>query len=101
MMDCKKALEETAGDLEKAVDVLRTKGAATADKRAGREASEGLIGHYLHHDGQPGGLMELYCGTDYVTRTEDVQALAHEFAIHMLDSNFDLLMHEEVPPDSV
>src|SRR5712691_7025506 len=51
MMDCKKALEETGGDLEKAVDVLRTKGAAKADKRAGREASQGLIGHYLHHDG--------------------------------------------------
>jgi len=51
MMDCKKALEETDGDLEKAVDVLRQKGAAKADKRAGREASEGLIGSYVHHDG--------------------------------------------------
>src|SRR6266478_8056603 len=66
MMDCKKALEETGGNLEKAVDVLRTKGAAKADKRAGREASQGLIGHYLHHDGQLGVLVELNCETDFV-----------------------------------
>src|SRR5712691_2201345 len=74
MMDCKKALEETAGDLEKAVDVLRTKGAAKADKRAGREASEGLIGHYVHHDGKIGVLVELNCETDFVARTEDLPA---------------------------
>src|SRR3989442_5153547 len=78
MMDCKKALEETAGDLEKAVDVLRTKGAAKADKRAGREASEGLIGHYVHHDGKIGVLVELNCETDFVARTEDFKALARD-----------------------
>src|ERR1051326_9178084 len=76
MMDCKKALEETGGDLEKAVDVLRTKGAAKADKRAGREASEGVIGHYVHHDGKIGVLLELNSETDFVALTDDFKALA-------------------------
>src|SRR2546421_2461393 len=87
MMDCKKALEETAGDLEKAVDVLRTKGAAKADKRAAREASEGLIGHYLHHDGQLGVLVELNCETDFVARTDDFKTLARELAVHIAATN--------------
>src|ERR1700693_982177 len=71
MMDCKKALEETDGDLEEAVDVLRQKGAAKADKRAGRDASEGLIGSYLHHDGAIAALVELNCETDFVARLGD------------------------------
>ncbi len=83
MMDCKKALEETGGDLEKAVDVLRTKGAAKADKRAGREASEGVIGSYIHHDGTIGVLVELNCETDFVARTEDFKVLAKEVAVHV------------------
>ncbi len=83
MMDCKKALEETGGDLEKAVDVLRTKGAAKADKRAGREASEGVIGSYIHHDGTIGVLIELNCETDFVARTEDFKVLAKEVAVHV------------------
>src|SRR2546428_4728827 len=68
MMDCKKALEESDGDPEKAVDVLRQKGAAKADKRAGRDASEGLIGSYVHHDGGMAALVELNCETDFVAR---------------------------------
>src|SRR3989449_10512317 len=75
MMDCKKALEETGGDLEKAVDVLRRKGAAKADQRAAREASEGLIGSYVHHDGRIGGLVEGNCETDFVARTEGFRTL--------------------------
>src|SRR2546422_8844759 len=80
MMDCKKALEETAGDLEKAVDVLRTKGAAKAEKRAGREASEGLIGHYVHHDGKIGVVVELNSEPDFEARTEDFKPLARDLA---------------------
>src|SRR2546425_542473 len=101
MMDCKKALEETAGDLEKAVDVLRTKGAAKADKRAGREASEGLIGHYVHHDGKLGVLVELNCETDFVARTEDFKTLARDLAIHIAAKNPLAVRIEELPPETV
>ena len=100
MMDCKKALEETAGDLEKAVDVL-TKGAAKADKRAGRKASEGLIGHYVHHDGKIGVLVELNCETDFVARTEDFKALARDLAVHIAATNPLAVRIEDLPPETV
>src|SRR5437879_6148032 len=85
MMECKKALEETGSNLEKAVDVLRTKGAAKADKRADREASLGLIGHYVHHDGKNAALVELNCETDFVARTAEFKTLAHDlgFAVQL------------------
>src|SRR5712664_4602671 len=83
MMDCKGALQETGGDLEKAVDILRKKGAAKADKRAGREASEGWIGSYVHHDGSVAVLVELNSETDFVARTDDFKALAKEIAVHI------------------
>jgi elongation factor Ts len=83
MMACKRALEATAGDLDKAVDALRTAGAAKAEKRAGRQASEGLIGSYVHHDGSIGVLVELNCETDFVARTEDFKALAKDLAVHI------------------
>src|SRR5437016_3382611 len=101
MMDCKKALEETAGDLEKAVDVLRTKGAAKADKRAGREASEGLIGHYVHHDGKIGVLVELNCETDFVARTEEFKALARDLAVHIAATNPLAVRVEDLPAETV
>src|SRR5437899_10429923 len=101
MMDCKKALEETKGDLEKAVDVLRTKGAAKADKRAGREASEGLIGHYVHHDGKLGVLVELNCETDFVARTEDFKTLARDLAVHVAATNPLAVRIEDLPADVV
>jgi len=87
MMDCKKALEETGGDLEHAVDVLRKKGAAKAEKRAERVAAEGLIGHYVHHDGKVAVLVELNCETDFVARTEDFKTLARELAMHIAATN--------------
>jgi elongation factor Ts len=83
VMDCKKALEECGGDMEKAVDALRQKGVAKADKRAGREASQGLIAAYLHHDGRVGVLVELNCETDFVARTEDFRTLAKELAVQV------------------
>jgi elongation factor Ts len=101
MMDCKKALEETAGDVEKAVDVLRTKGAAKADKRAGREASEGVIGTYLHHDGKLGVLVELNCETDFVARTEDFKMLARDLAVHIAATSPLAVRIEELPAEVV
>jgi len=83
MMDCKKALEEAGGDMAKAVDILRAKGAAKAEKRAGREASEGWIGAYVHHDGSVAVLVELNSETDFVARTDDFKALAKEIAVHI------------------
>src|SRR5436309_13725055 len=100
MMDCKKALEETAGDLEKAVDVLRTKGAGKADKRARREASEHLIGHYVHHDGKIGVRVELNCETACVARTEACKTLARGAAIHMAAKNPLPLRRRERPGET-
>jgi elongation factor Ts len=101
MMDCKKALEESGGDLEKAVDILRKKGAAKADKRAGREASEGLIGCYVHHDGRIGVLVEVNCETDFVARTEDFRHLAKELALHIASANPIAVRIEDLPADVV
>ncbi len=101
MMDCKKALEETDGDLEKAVDVLRKKGAAKADKRAGREASEGVIGCYLHFDGSVGVLVELNSETDFVARTEDFKALAKDIAVHVAATNPLAVRIEDLPAELV
>src|SRR2546427_9018093 len=81
MMDCKRALEEVGGDLEKAVDVLRKKGAAKADTRAGREASEGLVEAYIHFNGRVGVLVEVNCETDFVARTEDFKQLVRDVAL--------------------
>jgi len=83
MMDCKRALQEAGGDLEKAVDVLRKKGAAKADTRAGREASEGLVEAYIHFNGRVGVLVEVNCETDFVARTEDFKQLVRDVALHI------------------
>jgi elongation factor Ts len=101
MMDCKRALEETSGDLEKAVDLLRQRGAAKADKRAGREASEGVIGSYVHHDGALGVLVELNCETDFVARTEDFKTLAKELAVHIAAMKPLAVRIEDLPPEVV
>src|SRR5690242_7107194 len=101
MMDCKKALEETGGDLDKAVDELRKKGIAKADKRAERVASEGLIGHYVHHDGKVGVLVELNCETDFVARTPEFHALARDLAVHIAATNPLAVRIEDVPADVV
>ena len=101
MMDCKRALEESGGDLEKAVDLLRTKGAAKADKRAGREASEGWIGSYIHFDGSVGVLVELNCETDFVARTDDFQALAKDVAVHIAATSPLAVRIEDLPADVV
>ena len=83
MMDCKRALEETGGDMEAAVDLLRAKGAAKAAKREGKSANQGAIGTYIHHSGKVGVMVELNCETDFVANTDDFQAMAREIAMHI------------------
>jgi elongation factor Ts len=82
-MDCKRALEETGGDLDKAVKLLRERGVAAAEKKAGREAREGLIGSYIHTGGKVGVLIEVNCETDFVARTEEFQKLVRDLAMQV------------------
>jgi elongation factor Ts len=101
MMDCKKALSETGGDMEKAIDWLRRKGLAVAAKRAGRTASEGQIASYIHAGGRLGVLVEVNCETDFTGRTEEFTALAHDLAMHIAASNPICISPEDMPPEVV
>jgi elongation factor Ts len=101
MMDCKKALEETSGDLDKAVELLRSKGAAKADKRAGRQTKEGMIASYIHHNGKIAVLVELNCETDFVARTEDFQQLGKYVAEHVAAASPIAVDKDQVPQDKV
>lgn len=83
MMDCKKALIEAEGDMERAVEILRKKGAAVALKRSGNATAEGLIHSYIHAGARIGVLIEINCETDFVARTEDMQRFAHEVCMHI------------------
>ena len=96
MMDCKRALAETGGDFQKALDYLRQKGLATAAKRAGRVASEGRIGSYIHAGGKIGVMVEVNCETDFVAKTDDFQAFAKDIAMHIAASNPSYIRREEV-----
>ena len=99
MMDCKKALQETGGDMEKAIDFLRKKGLASAAKKAGREAAEGIVVSYIHHNQKVGVLLELNCETDFVARTDQFQKLASEIAMHIAWANPQYVSKEDVPQD--
>ncbi len=83
MMDCKKALMETDGDMEKAVEILRKKGAAIAEKRAGNATAEGLVHAYIHPGSRLGVLVEINCETDFVARTEDLKRFANDVCMHI------------------
>lgn len=96
-MECKAALAETEGDLEQAITVLRTKGQAKAERRAGRSTSEGVIGHYIHQGGQVAVIVEVNCESDFVARTDDFQALVKEVAMHIAAANPTCVRREEVP----
>jgi elongation factor Ts len=100
MMDCKKALEEANGDFEKAIEVLRKKGAATAAKRADRDAKEGVIVSYIH-GGRIGALVELNSETDFVARNEDFKQLATDIAMHVTAANPEYVSPEDVPAEVV
>ena len=98
MMECKKALTESNGDLEKAIDLLRQKGLATALKKAGRSVSEGLIDAYIHM-GRIGTMVEVNCETDFVARTDDFKELVKDIAMHVAAANPLYLSREDVPQD--
>jgi len=99
MMDCKRALEEANGDMDKAVEILRKKGIAKAEKRAGRVASQGLVVSYIHHNQQVGVLLELNSETDFVARNEAFGQLAREIALHIASMDPIGVNPEDVPAE--
>ena len=99
MLDCKKALEETNGDFEKAVDFLRKKGLAAAAKKAGRAATEGAVGTYIHAGGKIGVMVEVNCETDFVAKNENFQAFVKDIAMHIAAASPQYVRREEVPAD--
>ena len=101
LMDCKKALEETGGNIDKAVEYLRKTGAAKAEKRAGRTTSEGVIGHYLHHNGKIAVLVELNCETDFVARNEEFLQTARYLAEHIAAAAPIAVDKDSIPQDKV
>ncbi len=101
MMDCKKALEECQGDMEKAIAWLRKKGMAKAAKRAGRTASEGLVHAYIHAGGKIGVLVEINCETDFVARTDDFQKFAKEIAMQIAATNPIAISKEDLPTEVI
>ncbi|HOK01404.1 MAG TPA: translation elongation factor Ts [Spirochaetota bacterium] len=101
MMDCKKALTECGGDMEKAVEFLRKKGLASADKKAGTAVSEGIVASYIHSNNKIGVLLELKCATDFVARNEDFQNLAKEIAMQIAAANPLYVSPEDVPADVI
>jgi elongation factor Ts len=101
VMDCKKALADCAGDLEKAVDYLRRKGLAAAAKKMGRVAAEGLVGAYIHAGGKIGVMVEINCETDFVARTPEFQALLKDLAMQVAAASPRYIRREEVSPEEL
>ena len=97
--DCRAALVEAAGDVEKAINILRKKGQAAAAKKAQREATEGLVGHYIHAGGKIGVIVEVNCESDFVARTEAFQRLCHDIAMHIAALDPRYLRRDEVTPE--
>ena len=101
MMDCKQALAESNGDVEKAVDYLRQKGIASAAKKASRTTAEGLVSSYIHAGGRIGVLLEVNCETDFVARTDDFQGLVKDIAMHVAAASPRFVRREEVTEDTL
>jgi len=101
IMDCKRALEDSAGDYEKAIAWLREKGLSTAAKKSGRAAREGVVTSYIHHGSRLGVLLELNCETDFVARTEDFQQLARDLAIQVAGMAPSYVSREDVPSEII
>lgn len=101
MMECKRALEESRGDMNRAVDILRERGLAAAAKKAGRSTSEGLVESYVHAGGRIGVLLEINCETDFVAKTEDFKTLAHDIALHVAASRPLYVSRSDVPPSHI
>jgi elongation factor Ts len=101
MMDCKKALAETGGDVDKAIDLLRQKGLLTARKRAGRATKEGVVHAYIHAGGKLGVLVEVNCETDFVAKNDQFREFAHNVAMHIAAANPMCLDQGSVPPEAL
>jgi elongation factor Ts len=101
MMDVKNALEEAEGDEQKAIEILRKKGAASAAKRGGRSTSEGVVTSYVHADGRKGALVEVQCETDFVARNQDFKEFARQVAIHVTAMNPEHVAFEDIPEEDV
>jgi len=101
LMDCKKALMESGGDHEQAIDYLRKKGLAAASKKAGRIATEGLVGSYIHAGGKIGVLIEVNCETDFVAKNDKFQAFVRDIAMHIAASSPQYVRREEAPADVI
>lgn len=101
ILDCKKALSETNGDFDAAVEVLRKKGLSSAAKKASRETNEGIVGHYIHPGSKMASLVEVNCETDFVARTEQFQELARDLAMHVVAAHPLYLSREDVPAEIV
>ena len=101
MMDCKKALSEANGDMDKAADILREKGIASAAKKAGRIAAEGIVESYIHGNGRIGVLLEINCETDFVANTDQFRAFVRDVAMHIAASNPKYLTREEVDQSEI
>jgi elongation factor Ts len=100
MMDCKRALQEADGDIDKAFELLRLKGQATRDKRAGRAANQGRIESYIHFNNTVGSLVEVNCETDFVANTEDFKQLARDLALHVASPSAPrYVSRDDVPPE--
>lgn len=101
MMDCKKALQDTGADMEKAVDLLRQKGLAKAMKRAGKEAAEGMVHAYIHGGGRIGVLVEVNCETDFAAKSEDFLEFVRNLAMHIAAANPLGIQREDIPQDII
>jgi elongation factor Ts len=99
MMDSKKALQEAGGDVERAVEILRERGLASAQKRAGRSATQGVIDAYIHHNNTVGVLVEVNCETDFVAKTEEFRRLARDVALHIASAMPQWVTRDEVPEE--
>ena len=100
-MDCKSALTEAEGDVDKAITILRTRGQARAAKRSGRSTSQGLVGSYIHMGGQVGVLVEVGCESDFVARTDEFQQLTREIAMHIAAASPQYVTRDQVPAADV
>ncbi|HUU91829.1 MAG TPA: translation elongation factor Ts [Phycisphaerae bacterium] len=101
MMECKRALEEACGDADKAVEILRKKGMATAEKKAGRAAAQGRIHSYIHHNGRVGVLLEVNCETDFVAKNAEFQGFLNDLCLHICAAAPLAVRREEIPEDLV
>lgn len=101
MMDSKEALEEAGGDIDRAVEILRVKGQASAAKRSDRGTSEGVVASYIHNNGNVGSLVEVLCETDFVARNEDFADFANEVALHVAATSPEFISTDEIPEEAI